>query len=82
VFVSPDGQGEFRLSGFEWSLRVAGPHTGASKVGQNRPLHAPELDRVDGEYSTATDWCDFGLTVAELFGVPFKGIKKAPHFRL
>jgi serine/threonine protein kinase len=76
VFVSPDGQGEFRLSGFEWSLRLAGPDSGASKVGRKSPFLAPELDRPDGEYSTATDWYDFGLTAAELFGVPLKSIKK------
>lgn len=76
VFVSPDGQGEFRLSGFEWSLRLAGPDSGASKVLRKSAFSAPELDKPDGEYSTATDWYDFGLTVAELFGVPLKNTKK------
>jgi serine/threonine protein kinase len=76
IFVSPDGQGEFRLSGFEWSLRVAGPDTGASRVLRKTPFFAPELDRPDGEYSTATDWYDFGLTAAELFGAPLRSTKK------
>ncbi|RWA58066.1 AAA domain-containing protein [Mesorhizobium sp.] len=76
VFVSPDGQGEFRLSGFEWSLRVAGPDSGASRVLRKTLFIAPELDRPDGEYSTATDWYDFGLTAAELFGTPLKSTKK------
>lgn len=76
VFVSPDGQGEFRLSGFEWSLRVAGPDGGASKVGRNNSLSAPELDRPAGEHSVATDWYDFGLITAELFGAPLKSTKK------
>lgn len=76
VFVSPDGQGEFRLSGFEWSLRLAGPDSGASKVLRKSSFSAPELDRPDAEYSTATDWYDFGLTAAELFGVPLKSTKK------
>ncbi len=70
VFVSPDGQGEFRLSGFEWSLRLAGPDSGASRVSRKSALCAPELEKSDGEYSTATDWYDFGLTAAELFGAP------------
>lgn len=76
VFVSPDGQGEFRLSGFEWSLRLAGPDSGASRVSRKSAFCAPELDKPDGEYSTATDWYDFGLTAAELFGVPIKNTKK------
>lgn len=76
IFVSPDGQGEFRLSGFEWSLRLAGPDSGASKVLRKNSFSAPELDRPDGEYSTATDWYDFGLTTAELFGMPIKSTKK------
>ncbi|PZV34891.1 hypothetical protein [Mesorhizobium kowhaii] len=76
VFVSPDGQGEFRLSGFEWSLRIAGLDAGASKVGRKTPFAAPELDRPDGEYSTATDWYDFGLVAAEVFGAPLKSIRK------
>lgn len=76
VFVNPDGQGEFRLSGFEWSLRVAGPDSGASKVLRKNPFFAPELEKPDGEYSTATDWYDFGLTAAELFGAPLRSTKK------
>jgi serine/threonine protein kinase len=76
IFVGPDGQGEFRLSGFEWSLRIAGSDGGASKVGRTTPFVAPELDRPDGEHSTATDWYDFGLIAAELFGAPLKNIKK------
>ena len=70
VFVSPDGDGDFRLSGFEWSLRLAGAEGGASSVFRKTRFSAPELDRKDGEHSTATDWYDFGLTAAELFGVP------------
>lgn len=76
VFVDPDGQGEFRLSGFEWSLRVAGPDGGVSKVLRKPLFFAPELDKPDGEYSTATDWYDFGLTAAELFGAPLRSTKK------
>ncbi|WP_035710261.1 AAA domain-containing protein [Bradyrhizobium genomosp. I (2014)] len=81
VFVSPDGQGEFRLSGFEWSLRLAGLDSGASKVLRKNSFAAPELDRLDGEYSTATDWYDFGLIAAELFGVPLKSTKKRAALR-
>ena len=76
VFVNSDGQGEFRLSGFEWSLRITGPDSGAAKVARKTAFLAPELDRPDGEYSTATDWYDFGLIAAELFGAPLKSAKK------
>ncbi len=76
IFVDPEGQGEFRLSGFEWSLRLAGADGGASTVGRKGRFAAPELDRIDSEYSTATDWYDFGLVAAELFGAPLKSIKK------
>ncbi|MGO8080498.1 AAA domain-containing protein [Rhizobium leguminosarum] len=75
VFVGPDGQGDFRLSGFEWSLRVAGSEGVAAKVGRSAKFIAPELEKPEGEYSTATDWYDFGLMVSELFGVPLKSIK-------
>ncbi len=81
VFVSPDGQGEFRLSGFEWSLRLAGPDSGASRVLSKSAFYAPELDRPNGEYSTATDWYDFGLITAELFGAPLKSTKKRAALR-
>ena len=76
IFVAPDGHGEFRLSGFEWSLRIAGSDSGSSRVGRNKLFTAPELDRPDGEYSTATDWFDFGLVAAEVFGVPVAHTKK------
>jgi len=52
IFVSPDGQGDFRLSGFEWSLRLSGLGGASAKVmGANSGLKAPELDREEGEYS-------------------------------
>ncbi|WP_240540036.1 AAA domain-containing protein [Salinarimonas soli] len=76
VFASPDGQGEFRLSGFEWSLRLAGSDGGVTKVVRKGQILAPELERPDGEYSTATDWYDFGLVAAELFGAPIATVKK------
>jgi hypothetical protein len=69
IFCSPDGQGNFRLSGFEWTLRLAGSEGGASRVGQRNKLPAPELE-TSGEYSTATDWFDFGMLCASIFGAP------------
>ncbi|MER8376163.1 AAA domain-containing protein [Mesorhizobium sp. M1406] len=45
-------------------------------MGRKSPFVAPELDRLDGEYSTATDWYDFGLVAAEVFGAPLKSIRK------
>jgi DNA polymerase III delta prime subunit len=73
IFVSPDGQGEFRLSGFEWSLRLSGLGGASAKVmREGQGLKAPELDREEGEYSTGTDWFDFGMLAAELLGAPVK----------
>lgn len=76
IFASPDGQGDFRLSGFEWALRISGSDGGAAAVRRNMPFQAPELDRPEGEYSIATDWYDFGLTAAEIFGLPIRSLKK------
>ncbi|MCJ7997490.1 AAA family ATPase [Rhizobium cremeum] len=81
IFVDPDGAGEFRLSGFEWSLRVAGTDGSAAKVARMSQVVAPELEKADGEYSTATDWFDFGLVAAELFGVSARTIKKRDAIR-
>jgi hypothetical protein len=75
IFVSLDGQGDFRLSGFEWSLRIAAG-AAAERVGRPSSLVPPELDKADGEYSTATDWFDLGLVAAELFGIPVRTMKK------
>jgi serine/threonine protein kinase len=72
VFVGPDGQADFRLSGFEWSLRLAGLEGAASKVVRIDSPQAPELDRNEVEYSTGTDWFDYGLVAAELFGAPVR----------
>lgn len=70
VFVDMGGLGQFRLSGFEWSLRVAAPKGEAVRVGKKKRLQAPELDKVRDDYSVNTDWYDFGLVAAELFGLP------------
>jgi serine/threonine protein kinase len=67
VFVDTDGAGDFRLSGFEWSLRLSS--TGATARGgggsRNR-LRSPELDRIDAQFSFASDWFDFGLLATEV----------------
>jgi len=76
IFAGTDGQGDFRLSGFEWSLRIAGRDGAASRPGSKETLSAPELDREATEYSTATDWFDFGIMAAELFGIELKNFKK------
>ncbi|HEY4940036.1 MAG TPA: AAA domain-containing protein [Rhizomicrobium sp.] len=81
IFVSPEGQGDFRLSGFEWSLRIVGSEGAAAKVGHRRNILAPELANGQSEYSTATDWFDFGLLAAELFGVALGRLKKAETVR-
>lgn len=69
VFSGPDGGGDFRLSGFEWSLRVGREGRVASTVHSSYRAHAPELDGSEPEFSMLTDWFDFGLLVAEVFGI-------------
>lgn len=82
IFVGPNGGADFRLSGFEWSLRVAGREGAAREIGRNaKHPRAPELDKNEGEYSTATDWFDFGLVAAELFGAKVRGTKKRAEIR-
>jgi serine/threonine protein kinase len=81
IFVPPEGQGDFRLSGFEWSLRIAGAEGAAAKIGRTTGLVAPELDGPEPEYSTATDWFDFGLIAAELFGARVNSIRKRDTVR-
>lgn len=81
VLAGPEGQGDFRLSGFEWSLRLAGQEGAASQVGQRNTLLAPELDGAGSEYSPGTDWFDFGLVAAELFGVAVKQYRKRAGVR-
>lgn len=81
IFVGPDGQGEFRLSGFEWSLRIAGREGGAAKVGRRNALRPKEFDTTEGEYSTASDWFDFGLVAAEIFGVTTLTLRKREQLR-
>lgn len=80
IFVDPNGQGDFRLSGFEWSLRVSG---GGNKIKPGAPatLRASEFDRDGGEYSTATDWFDFGVLAANLFGASVTRPRTRPKLR-
>lgn len=81
VFCGPSGRGDFRLSGFEWSLRIAGRDGAAPKVGVSQVLQAKELDSREGEYAVATDWFDFGLIAAELFGATVRRVKKRDAVR-
>jgi hypothetical protein len=81
VFVAPEGMGDFRLSGFEWSLRISGREGAAASVGRPQGLVAPELAGSAAEYSTATDWFDFGLVAAELLGAPVVALKNREGLR-
>lgn len=81
VFTAPEGLGDFRLSGFEWSLRVAGRDGAAQKLESGVGLRAAELDRGSGEYSTATDWFDFGVLAAHIFGIDPKQHRKRDSLR-
>lgn len=84
VFSDDRGDCDFRLSGFEWSLRV----TSASSVGRDGSnkvdrLRAPELEKSDARYSFATDWFDFGVLCTEIFGFEpsGRGIKTVERLR-
>lgn len=79
IFAGPEGKGDFRLSGFEWSVRVAGNDGNSGRPSHANNLRAPELS--EGEYSAATDWYDFGVAVAEIFGIERKNFKKIEQLR-
>jgi len=72
IFFSPDTSGDFRLSGFEWSLRIAGSDGAAARVVKTTAPRGNPLQPTEGEFSTATDWFDFGLVCAETLGVPVR----------
>lgn len=80
VLVGPDGT-DFRVSGFEWSLRVAGAEGAAVRVAEPATLIPRELEGAGAEYSTASDWFAFGLICAELFGASPKAHRKRDRFR-
>lgn len=82
VFVDAGGQGQFRLSGFEWSLRVAAPLGEGGRVRTRRRIQAPELDKGADEYSVGTDWFDFGLVAAELFGIQVAQLRSRESVRV
>jgi serine/threonine protein kinase len=71
IFTDVGGECDFRLDGFEWSLRIGTPTQVAQTNSANdvlSRLRAPELDGSDTRYSFATDWFDFGVLCTELFG--------------
>ena len=66
VFTDMSGECDFRLSGFEWSLRLrAAAHGVRFGAGPGR-MRAPEIGLGDGACSIASDWFDFGLLATEL----------------
>lgn len=58
IYTDLDGMCDFRLSGFEWSLRVA--------AGTASESPAPEMFRPAAQYSVASDWYAFGLVCAQV----------------
>jgi hypothetical protein len=67
VFTDIDGSCDFRLTGFEWSLRVAAAGQGnSSNPGINGTIEAPELSQPAAQYSVASDWFSFGLLCADV----------------
>lgn len=82
IFTDDQGNCDFRLSGFEWSLQVSTPPpiSGRAASVQSSRIRAPELETEDARYSFATDWFDFGIFAAELFGLSVLGRgKRALH---
>jgi len=82
VFTGPDGGADFRLSGFEWSLRIASSEGAGSGVRHGYSISAAELKRADPEYLVATDWFDFGLLAAEVFGAPVRNSRNVEGVRV
>lgn len=68
VFSDLRGECDFRLSGFEWSLRLTVDSLSGTSDGPAGRLRAPELDAAEPSFSMASDWFDFGLLAAELLG--------------
>ena len=72
VFSDDRGDCDFRLSGFEWSLRITTPtpvtRGSTHAASTTTRLRAPELEKADARYSFATDWFDFGVLCTEIFG--------------
>ena len=81
ILANPDGGGDFRLSGFEWSLRVSAADKAVARPSRIAKLQPPELELVEPEYSTATDWFDFGLLACDLFGLPIATINNRQGLR-
>jgi len=73
IFTDFRGECDFRLSGFEWSLRLSAAAMGESLGGGVERIRAPELESATPTYSVASDWFDFGLLAAEIVG----GVKAA-----
>jgi hypothetical protein len=85
VFSDDRGDCDFRLSGFEWSLRITTPTpvTRGSAQAAAARLRAPELEKADARYSFATDWFDFGVLCTEIFGFEpvGRGVKTVERLR-
>lgn len=84
VFADTRGEGDFRLSGFEWSLRISGGSAPPNVATASSRLRAPELDRAGGSFSFATDWFDLGVLAAELLGfeIPKRGKRGLDRLRV
>jgi hypothetical protein len=87
VFSDDRGDCDFRLSGFEWSLRITTPtpvsHGSTHAASTTARLRAPELENADARYSFATDWFDFGVLCTEIFGFEptGRGVKTVERLR-
>lgn len=67
VFTDTHGDCDFRLSGFEWSLRLSAATYGKGLPENQTRMRAPELTSHNPTYSPASDWFDLGVLAYELF---------------
>jgi hypothetical protein len=81
ILANAEGSGDFRMSGFEWSLRVSAADDAAARASRRTKLQPPELEQNEPEYSTATDWFDFGLLVCDVLGIPINSINNRDGLR-
>ena len=65
IVTSFTDEADFRLTGFEWSMRIAG--VGGTAPGRKRRV-------VEEVASFRQDWTNFGLLLAQLLSAPLERI--------
>ena len=81
ILANAEGNGDFRMSGFEWSLRVSAADDAVARASRRTKLQPSELERDEPEYSTATDWFDFDLLACDVLALPINSINNREGLR-